>query len=43
MFYCLILLNVSEAGNLLTLADWSFYFDVLCFQDSNVFNLLLIK
>ena len=39
MFYCLITQNVGEAGNLLTLADWSFYFDVFCVQDFNVFNL----
>ena len=43
MFYFQILLNVSEARNLLTLADLCFHinvFDALCVQDSNVFDLL---
>ena len=29
MFYSQMLLNVSDAGNLLALADWSFHNDVM--------------
>ena len=34
-------LNISQAVNLLTLANWNFYvyFNDLCVQDSNVFGL----